>query len=98
MNRIKRLSAALAAAALLAALSGCSQDAQNRLSRMGVSYLDGDYRVTFASGTYSKSWDILDGKITSEPDKGYYFFWTRDANGKQKYVQVPIDRAVIEEL
>ena len=52
-------------------LSGCSQEQQNRLSRIGVSWLEGNYRVTYADGSHVKSWIVRDGKVTSEPGKGY---------------------------
>ena len=78
-------------------LGGCSQEQQNRLSRLGVSWLEGNYRVTYADGSHVKSWDVIDGKVTSEAAKGYYFFWAR-IDGKKRYVQTPIDRSYIEEL
>ena len=81
----------------LLSLAGCSEEQQNRLSRMGVSWLEGNYRVTFAEGNHLKSWTVLDGKVTSEPAKGYYFFWATD-QGKKYYVQTPIERSYIEEL
>ncbi len=82
---------------LLAFLSGCTQEQQNRISRVGVSWLEGDYRVTYAEGDHVKSWEVRDGKVTSEPDKGYYFFWTQ-VDGKKLYVQTPIERTYLEEL
>ena len=81
----------------LLSLAGCSEEQQNRLSRMDVSWLEGNYRVTFAEGNHLKSWTVLDGKVTSEPAKGYYFFWATD-QGKKYYVQTPIERSYIEEL
>ena len=81
----------------LAALSGCSEDQQNQVSRIGVSWLDGNYRVTYAEGEHLKSWEIRDGKVTSEPQKGYYYFWTQ-VDGKKAYVQTPIERTYIEEI
>ena len=81
----------------LLSLAGCSEEQQNRLSRMGVSWLEGNYRVTFAEGNHLKSWTVLDGKVTSEPAKGYYFFWATE-QGKKYYVQTPIERSYIEEL
>ncbi|MCW8955969.1 MAG: hypothetical protein OQL09_03735 [Gammaproteobacteria bacterium] len=82
---------------LLLFLVGCSEEQQNRLSRIGVSWLEGNYRVTFAEGSHLRSWTVLDGKVTSEPGKGYYFFWATE-NGKKFYVQTPIERSYIEEL
>ncbi len=76
---------------------GCSEEQQNKISRFGVSWLEGDYKVTFYEGSYQKEWTVLDGKVTSDPQKGYYYFWV-DVAGKQRYVQAPISRTVIEEL
>jgi hypothetical protein len=81
----------------LFALAGCSEDQQNQVSRIGVSWLDGNYRVTYAEGQHVKSWEVNDGKVTSEPQKGYYYFWTQ-IDGKKAYVQTPIARTYIEEM
>lgn len=83
--------------ACMAALGGCSQDEQNKLARMGVSWLDGNYRVTYADGGFVKSWEVHDGKVTSDPQKGYYYFWAL-IDGKKRYVQTPIARSFVEEL
>lgn len=78
-------------------LSGCSEEQQNKLSRLGVTWLEGDYKVTYADGSHVKSWIVRDGKVTTEPAKGYYYFWA-DENGKSMYVQTPIIRTYIEEI
>lgn len=78
-------------------LIGCSEEQQNKISRLGVTWLEGDYKITFASGDHHKSWTIIDGKVTSEPAKGYYYFWAMQ-DGKKIYVQTPIERSYIEEL
>lgn len=79
------------------ALIACTEEQQNKLSRLGVTWLEGDYRVTFVEGSHVRSWEVRDGKVTSEPQKGYYYFWVRD--GKERYyVQTPIARTYIEEL
>jgi len=77
-------------------LVACSEEQQNKISRLGVTWLEGDYNVTFASGDHTKSWVIEDGKVTSDPQKGYYYFWAIE-NGKKIYVQTPIERSYIEE-
>ena len=82
---------------VLLLLVACSEEQQNKLTRLGVTWLEGDYRVTFASGSHSKSWEIRGGKVTTEPTKGYYYFWAMTENGKQ-YVQTPIERSYIEQL
>ncbi len=80
-----------------ALLGGCTEEQQNRLSRVGVTWLEGDYRVTYADGEHVRSWTVRGGKVTSEPAKGYYYFWARE--GKRKYyVQTPIARSYIEEI
>ncbi len=82
---------------LLLGLSGCSEEQQNKLSRLGVTWLEGNYRVTYADGNHVKSWIVRDAKVTSEPQKGYYYFWTV-IDGKKLYVQTPIARSYIEEI
>ena len=83
--------------ALLAMLSGCSEEQQNKISRLGVTWLEGDYMITFAEGNHVKTWTVEDGKVTSDPQKGYYYFWAK-VNGKKVYVQTPIVRTYIEEI
>ena len=83
--------------AMLFAISACTEEQQNKLSRLGVTWLEGNYRVTYADGVHVKSWMVLDGKVTSEPNKGYYYFWAREGNRKY-YVQTPIARTYIEEI
>jgi len=78
-------------------LSACSEEQQNKISRLGVTWLEGNYRVTYADGNHVKSWEIRDGKVTSEPGKGYYYFWVKK-DGKRLYVQTPIGRSYIEEI
>lgn len=78
-------------------LGGCSEEQQNKLSRLGVTWLEGDYRVTYAEGNHVKSWVVKDGKVTTEPAKGYYYFWAR-VDGEKVYVQTPIERSYIEQI
>ncbi len=78
-------------------LSGCSEEQQNKISRLGVTWLEGDYKVTYADGEHVKSWTVKDGKVTTEPGKGYYYFWA-NVDGKKVYVQTPINRTYIEEV
>ncbi|MDH5325697.1 MAG: hypothetical protein OEZ68_19015 [Gammaproteobacteria bacterium] len=82
---------------LAVVLFGCSEEQQNKLSRLGVTWLEGDYRVTYADGSHVKSWTVKDGKVTSDPQKGYYYFWAR-VDGKSVYVQTPVGRTYIEEI
>jgi len=81
---------------LLLLVSGCSEEQQNKLSRLGVTWLEGDYKVTFTEGSHQKVWLVKDGKVTTEPAKGYYYFWAT-VDGKRRYVQTPIARTYIEE-
>jgi hypothetical protein len=76
---------------------GCTEEQQNRLSRLGVTWLEGNYRVTYADGVHVKVWEVRNGKVTSEPEKGYYFFWIKQGN-QRYYVQTPIARSYIEEI
>jgi hypothetical protein len=78
-------------------IGGCSEEQQNKLSRLGVTWLEGDYNVTFVEGSHSKTWQVLDGKVTTDPEKGYYYFWAT-VDGKKRYVQTPIIRSYIEEI
>lgn len=75
-----------------------SQEAQNKWARKRVTLLEGDYNVTYTDMSNTKIWEIRDGKVTSEPGKGYYFFWARNGQSKEFYVQVPIARTYIEEI
>lgn len=84
-------------AVLLFLLVACSEEQQNQIGRLGVTWLEGDYRVTYAEGGHVKSWLIKDGKVTSEPGKGYYYFWAT-VDDKKVYVQTPIMRSYIEEM
>jgi len=77
--------------------SGCSEEQQNKISRLGVSWMEGDYLVTFYEGSHKKEWTIIGSKVTSDPQKGYYYFWIKEG-GKKRYIQTPIARTVIEEL
>jgi len=52
-----------------------------------------------AGGQVVKTWTVKDGKITSGKDEcgnsaGYYYFWSVETG----YVQVAIERTVIEEI
>lgn len=82
---------------LVLLLASCSEEQQNKLSRLGVTWLEGDYRVTFAEGNFQKSWTVRSSKVTSEPAKGYYYFWV-EQEGRKYYVQTPIERTIIEEI
>ena len=78
-------------------IAGCSEEQQNKFSRLGVTWLEGDYKVTFSEGSNKQSWHVKSGKVTTEPAKGYYYFWA-DVDGKKRYVQTPIARTYIEQI
>jgi len=84
-------------ASTIVLLGGCSEEQQNKLSRLGVTWLEGNYKVTFVEGSHVKVWNIVDSKVTNDPQKGYYYFWAQDENEKKFYVQTPIIRTYIEE-
>ena len=93
MNRRTLLLTASAIAAVTL-LSGCEM--YNKAKRGAVTLAGGNFKVTFAEGNFQRSWVVEGGKVTSNKAAGYYFFWAT-VNGKSKYVQVPVDRTIIEE-
>ena len=97
MPRLKATATVIAITISLSLLASCTQEQQNKISRFGVTFLEGNYKVTYADGSHVKSWIIKDGKVTSEPAKGYYYFWAT-IDGRKKYVQTPIGRTYIEEF
>jgi len=72
-------------------------DTVNKIARKQIEFQNGDYNVTYSQDTIVKVYKIRNGKVTST-DKGYYFFWAMNAQGKSKYRQVPIDKTIIEEI
>tara|TARA_B100000780_G_C21043405_1_gene418774 strand:- start:546 stop:869 length:324 start_codon:yes stop_codon:yes gene_type:complete len=85
--------------ALYGVLTIMPEDRVNQISRLGVSYLDGDYQVTYTGYSGDKTWIVRNSKVTSEPAKGYYFFWAHDSKtNKKRYVQVPMANTYIEEI
>jgi len=84
---------------LLPFFLSCTQDTQQKILRKKIEYFDGDFKVTFVSGgQHIKQWNVKNGKITTVAQKGYYFFWARDEQGKKFYVQTPIARSYIEQI
>jgi hypothetical protein len=86
--------------AIIMLFAGCTEESRNKLSR-DISNLTGeDLKVSYIDGgTVVKTWTVKDGKITSGKDDrgysiGYYYFWSEEVG----YVQLPIERTVIEQL
>lgn len=81
-------------------LSGCTEESRNKISRKTDNLLGKNLKVSYIDGgTVVKTWTVKDGKITSGKDEngntaGYYYFWGKETG----YVQVPIERTVIEEI
>ena len=81
-------------------LTACTEEARNKISRTTDNFLGEDLRVSYIDGgKVVKVWTVKDGKITSGKGDGgnatgYYYFWTVETG----YVQVPIERTVIEEI
>lgn len=94
----KRMRAMVIAGVIL--LAACTEEARNQLSRSADNFLGENLRVSYIdNGTVVKSWTVKDGKITTGKDGngnglGYYYFWSVETG----YVQLPIERTVIEEV
>ncbi|HQQ62882.1 MAG TPA: hypothetical protein PLF22_04835 [Pseudomonadales bacterium] len=84
----------------LAFLAGCTEETKNKLSRDFANLVGKNLKVSYIDGgTVVKSWTVKDGKITSGKDDhglalGYYYFWSVETG----YVQLPVERTVIEEI
>ncbi len=84
----------------LIALAGCTEEQQNRFFRQADNILGKDLRVSYVDeGKIVKSWTVRSGKITTGKDAsgqvlGYYYFWSEETG----YVQLPIERTLIEEV
>ena len=80
-------------------LGACSESL-NKLSRSTDNLTGIDATVSYISdGKVVKTWVINNSKITSGKDEagrtaGYYYFWDE----KGRYVQLPINNTIIEEI
>lgn len=80
--------------------SGCTEEQRNKVVRETNNLLGKDFKVSYIdSGVIVKNWTVRDGKITTGKDDqgtmlGYYYFWAEGAG----YVQIPIERTIIEEI
>ena len=81
-------------------LSACTEESMNKWSRQADNLLGEDLKVSYVDGgQIVKSWTVKDGKITTGRDDqgraiGYYYFWSIETG----YVQLPIERTLIEEI
>ena len=81
-------------------ISACTEEARNKIGRTADNFLGEDLKVSYIDGgKVVKTWTVEDGKITSGKDDqgnsiGYYYFWSVETG----YVQLPIERTVIEEI
>jgi hypothetical protein len=82
-------------------LTGCTEESRNKFFRSADNVLGKDLKVSYVDeGKVVKTWTIRDGKITSAKSEdtgvplGYYYFWSEE-NG---YVQLPMDRTIVEEV
>ncbi|HCM05523.1 MAG TPA: hypothetical protein DIC30_05885 [Oceanospirillales bacterium] len=81
-------------------LSACTEETMNKWSRQADNFLGEDLKVSYVDGgNVIKSWTVKDGKITTGRDDqgraiGYYYFWSVETG----YVQLPIERTLIEEI
>ena len=96
-----RLWIGLMIAAGFALLTGCTEESRNKFFRSADNVLGKDFRVSYVDeGKIVKTWTIRDGKITSGKSEdtgqplGYYYFWSEETG----YVQLPMDRTIVEEL
>lgn len=98
MTRVVTRSAALLFVVLF--MNACTEERRNELSRDVVNLMGEDLRVSYIDGgIVVKTWTVKDSKITSGKDEhgmqlGYYYFWSEETG----YVQVPIERTIIEEI
>jgi hypothetical protein len=81
-------------------LSACTEESMNKWSRQADNLLGEDLKVSYLdAGQVVKTWTVKDGKITTGRDDqgraiGYYYFWSVETG----YVQLPIERTLIEEI
>ena len=98
LHSLRLLLVTVATTALL--LVGCTEETRNKISRDVDNFLGENLRVSYIdSGVVVKTWTVKDGKITTGKDTngiglGYYYFWTVETG----YVQLPIERTIIEEI
>ena len=80
---------------------GCTEESRNKIFKQADNVLGKDLLISYVadSGKIVKSWTVRDGKVTTHKDEqggtsGYYYFWSEESG----YVQIPIIRAIVEEI
>ena len=81
-------------------ISACTEESRNVMFRSVQQNILGErLKVSYVDyGKIVKTWIIEDGKVTTGVTeggvvKGYYYFYSTDG-----YVQIPVGKAMIEEL
>jgi hypothetical protein len=80
--------------------AGCTEEGRNEIVRKTDNVLGQNLRVSYVdNGVIVKTWTVKDSKITSGKDEkgqhlNYYYFWSEETG----YVQLPIERTIIEEI
>jgi hypothetical protein len=97
-SHIVRSIAVIAISTLM--MTACTEEVMNKWSRQADNLLGEDLKVSYVDGgQVIKTWTVKDGKITTGRDDqgraiGYYYFWSVETG----YVQLPIERTLIEEI
>lgn len=97
-SHIVRSVAVIAISTLM--MTACTEEVMNKWSRQADNLLGEDLKVSYVDGgQVIKTWTVKDGKITTGRDDqgraiGYYYFWSVETG----YVQLPIERTLIEEI
>lgn len=97
---MKRILISISMIGIIIFIVSCTEESRNKMFRSADNVLGKDLKVSYVSeGKIIKTWTVRDGKVTTGKDEkgtvqGYYFFWSEETG----YVQVPIERTLIEEI
>ena len=86
--------------AVFFSLAACTEESLNKISRQADNFLGKDLKVSYVDGgQVVRTWTVKDGKLTTGKDSqgnaiGYYYFWSVETG----YVQLPVERTLIEEI
>lgn len=73
-------------------------DRQNKIARLKIEQFEGNYTVVDSTYNGDKVYQVTNGKVTTDPSKGYYYFWADSpTGGKPLYTQTPINRSSFQE-